>query len=88
MLLREMVSSLSAEGARLGARVRGAGDAVRAASAKLAPCDMARSVLLLDVKAPLQTLQAEVMRLRCLTAHTYVCVDCCSYRVCEVLNRI
>ncbi|CAB3220239.1 unnamed protein product [Arctia plantaginis] len=59
MLLREMISSLSAEALRLGARVRGAGEAVRGAAARLAPPDLARAGLLLDVRAPLHTLQAE-----------------------------
>lgn len=60
MLLREMISSLSAESVSLGARGRAAADALRAAAARLAPHDAARLALLADVKAPLHTLQAEV----------------------------
>ncbi|XP_075978955.1 serine/threonine-protein kinase Smg1 [Anticarsia gemmatalis] len=59
LLLREMISSLSSEAVSLGSKVRSAGEALRGACNKLSPHDMARSLLLADVKGPLHTLQLE-----------------------------
>lgn len=56
-LLREMISQQTTEVGTRAARVKAAGEALKAAAAALAAPDAARNALLADVRGPLHTLQ-------------------------------